>query len=78
MIVDQGGYWGPLAALLRSSWKAVSPNASHLDHLAFVSDLERLLPAIAAMPRDIGREARTASDAVERSCRDRSWTLDAW
>ena len=26
VIVDQGGYWEPLAALLRASWKAVSPN----------------------------------------------------
>jgi hypothetical protein len=30
----------------------------HLDHVAFVSDLKEILPAIAAMPRETGPEPR--------------------
>jgi hypothetical protein len=58
VIVDQGGFWGPLAALLRSIVEGGFAERSHLDHLTFVSDLKDLLPAIAAMPRDLGREKR--------------------
>jgi uncharacterized protein (TIGR00730 family) len=58
VIVDQGGFWGPLAALLRSIVEGGFAERSHLDHLAFVSDLKDLLPAIAAMPRTTGVEKR--------------------
>lgn len=51
VIVDQGGYWEPLAALLRSVVEGGFADRTHLDHVAFVSDLEDLLPTIAAMPR---------------------------
>lgn len=52
VIVDQGGYWKPLAALLRSIVERGFAEPSHLDHLAFVRDLSDILPAIAAMPRE--------------------------
>jgi len=58
VIVDQGGYWGPLAALLRSIVERGFAERSHLDHLAFVSDLKDVLPAIAAMPQPVGPEPR--------------------
>ena len=58
VIVDQGGFWGPLAALLRGVVEGGFAERRHLDHLVFVSDLKELLPAIAAMPRDVGRERR--------------------
>jgi uncharacterized protein (TIGR00730 family) len=52
VIVDQGGYWEPLAALLRGVVEGGFAERTHLDHVAFVSDLDELLPTIAAMPRD--------------------------
>ena len=58
VIVDQGGYWEPLAALLRSVVEGGFAERSHLDHLAFIRDLKDLLPAIAAMPRTVGLERR--------------------
>ena len=58
VIVDQGGYWDSLAALLRSIVEGGFAERSHLDHLAFVSDLGELLPTIAAMPQDVGLEKR--------------------
>ncbi len=58
VIVDQGGYWEPLAALLRSVVEGGFAERSHLDHLVFIRDLKELLPAIAAMPRAIGLEGR--------------------
>src|SRR5260370_28358423 len=58
VIVDQGGFWGSLAALLRGVVEGGFAERSHLDHLTFVSDLKDLLPTIAAMPRDVGREKR--------------------
>jgi uncharacterized protein (TIGR00730 family) len=54
VIVDQGGYWEPLAALLRSIVEGGFAERTHLDHLAFVGDLQEVLPAIAAMPREVG------------------------
>lgn len=54
VIVDQGGYWEPLAALLRSIVEGGFADRTHLDHLAFVGDLKEVLPAIAAMPREVG------------------------
>ena len=56
VIVDQGGYWQPLAALLRGVVEGGFADRTHLDHVAFVSDLDDLLPAIAAMPRAPGPE----------------------
>lgn len=50
VIVDQGGYWQPLAALLRSVVEGGFAERSHLDHVAFVGSLDEILPAIAAMP----------------------------
>jgi uncharacterized protein (TIGR00730 family) len=51
VIVDQGGYWQPLAALLRASVEGGFASPSHLDHVAFIEDVEQLLPTLAAMPR---------------------------
>jgi hypothetical protein len=51
MVVDQGGYWQPLAALLRSSVEGGFASPSHLDHVAFIEDIDQLLPTLAAMPR---------------------------
>ncbi len=56
VIVDQGGYWQPLAALLRGVVEGGFAERTHLDHVAFISDLEDLLPTIAAMPRALGSE----------------------
>lgn len=58
VIIDQGGYWQPLAALLRGVVEGGFAERTHLDHVAFVSDLEDVLPAIAAMPRSEGFEKR--------------------
>lgn len=58
VIVDQGGYWQPLAALLRGVVEGGFAERTHLDHLAFVSDLKDVLPAIAAMPRSAEVEKR--------------------
>ena len=51
VIVDQGGYWRPLAGLLRAVVEGGFADRSHLDHVAFVADVAEVLPAIAAMPR---------------------------
>ncbi len=56
VIIDQGGYWAPLAALLRGVVDGGFAEPSHLDHVAFVSELEDVLPAIAAMPASAGFE----------------------
>ncbi len=56
VIVDQGGYWEPLAALLRGVVEGGFAERTHLDHVAFVSDLADLLPTIAAMPQAAGPE----------------------
>ena len=58
VIVDQGGYWEPLAALLRSVVEGGFAERRHLDHVAFVRDLKELLPAIAAMPQEAAPEPR--------------------
>jgi len=58
VMVDQGGYWQPLAALLRGVVEGGFAERTHLDHVAFVSDLKDVLPAIAAMPRSAGFEKR--------------------
>ena len=58
VIIDQGGYWEPLAALLRGVVEGGFAEPSHLDHVAFVSELEDVLPAIAAMPTSAASEKR--------------------
>ena len=56
VIVDGGDYWRPLADLLRSVVEGGFADRTHLDHVAFISDLKDLLPTLAAMPRDSGVE----------------------
>ena len=68
VIVDQGGYWEPLAALLRSVVEGGFAERSHLDHVVFIRDLKDLLPAIAAMPRD-RRPRKAAGPRLTRSNR---------
>jgi uncharacterized protein (TIGR00730 family) len=58
VIIDQGGYWEPLAALLRGVVDGGFAERTHLDHVAFVSALKDVLPAIAAMPASTGFEKR--------------------
>jgi uncharacterized protein (TIGR00730 family) len=58
VIIDQGGYWQPLAALLRGVVEGGFAEQTHLDHVAFVSTLKDVLPAIAAMPSSAGFEKR--------------------
>jgi uncharacterized protein (TIGR00730 family) len=58
VIVDQNGYWESLAALLRAVVEGGFAEPAHLDHVAFVRDLGQLLPAIAAMPREVGLQKR--------------------
>ncbi len=56
VIVDQGGYWDALAALLRSVVDGGFADRAYLDHVAFVTDIADVLPAIAAMPRELAAE----------------------
>ena len=58
VIIDQGGYWQPLAALLRGVVEGGFAEPTHLDHVAFIKDLDELLPTIAAMPRSAGFQKR--------------------
>jgi uncharacterized protein (TIGR00730 family) len=51
VIVDQGGYWQPLAALLRSCVEGGFADRAHLELVAFIEDLGQLLPTLAALPR---------------------------
>jgi uncharacterized protein (TIGR00730 family) len=51
VIVDLGGYWQPLAALLRSCVDGGFAERAHLDVVAFIDTLDELLPTLAAMPR---------------------------
>ncbi len=51
VIVDTNGYWQPLSQLLHKVVEGGFAERSHLAHVAFVSDIEQVLPAIAAMPR---------------------------
>jgi uncharacterized protein (TIGR00730 family) len=51
VILDQGGYWRPLADLLRACVDGGFAAAEHLDVVAFIDDLGQLLPTLAAMPR---------------------------
>jgi len=54
VILDLDGYWQPLEILLRSVVDGGFAAPTHLDHVAFVSRLDDLLPALAAMPRATG------------------------
>ena len=56
VIVDQGGYWKPLSALLRSVVDGGFADHAYLDHVAFVTDVADVLPAIAALPREPASE----------------------
>ncbi|HTR85386.1 MAG TPA: TIGR00730 family Rossman fold protein [Reyranella sp.] len=56
VIVDQDGYWQPLATLLQAIIKGGFASPDHLDHVAFVSKLEDLLPTLAALPTGPTRE----------------------
>lgn len=58
VIIDQGGYWKPLAALLHNVVEGGFAERSHLDHVAFVNGIDEVLPAIAAMPRSAGLAKR--------------------
>jgi uncharacterized protein (TIGR00730 family) len=51
VILDLGGYWRPLADLLGTVADKGFADPTHLDHVAFVSDLKDLMPALEAMPR---------------------------
>jgi uncharacterized protein (TIGR00730 family) len=51
VIIDLGGYWQPLAALLRSCVEGGFAERAHLDVVAFIETLDQLLPTLAAMPR---------------------------
>jgi hypothetical protein len=51
VIIDKGGYWQPLAELLRSCVEGGFAAATHLDVVSVIDDLDQLLPTLAAMPR---------------------------
>jgi uncharacterized protein (TIGR00730 family) len=51
VIFDQNGYWQPLADLLQTVVEKGFADRTHLDHVAFVSELKDLMPALLAMPR---------------------------
>jgi len=51
VILDLGGYWRPLADLLRSCVEGGFADRAHLDVVAFIDNLSQLLPTLAAMPR---------------------------
>ncbi|MGE5151641.1 MAG: TIGR00730 family Rossman fold protein [Rhodospirillaceae bacterium] len=51
VILDRAGYWRPLADLLRSCVEGGFAAPAHLDHVAFIEDLDQLLPTLRAMPR---------------------------
>jgi uncharacterized protein (TIGR00730 family) len=55
-IVDLGGYWAPLRALLQGTIDGGFAAPTHLDHVVFVDRLDQLLPALAALPRATGPE----------------------
>jgi uncharacterized protein (TIGR00730 family) len=53
VIVDLGGYWQPLAALLRSCVDGGFAEPAHLDVVAFIDTLDQLVPTLAAMPKAV-------------------------
>jgi hypothetical protein len=50
-ILDIDGYWAPLADLLKGVVQGGYAAPTHLDHVVVVDSLDKLLPALAAMPR---------------------------
>ncbi len=50
VILDHGDYWQPLKALLTRVVEGGFADRRYLDHVAFVTRFEDILPAIAAMP----------------------------
>jgi len=61
VILDKGGYWQPLADLLRSCVEGGFAAPAHLDHVAFIDELDQLLPTLRAMPR-----GETAAKELDR------------
>jgi uncharacterized protein (TIGR00730 family) len=55
-ILDVDGYWEPLASLLRGVVDGGFATPGHLDHVAFVTELEDVLPTLATMPRVNGAQ----------------------
>jgi uncharacterized protein (TIGR00730 family) len=51
VIVDHANFWKPLAELLNGVVSGGFADARNLDHVAFVTRIEDVLPTIAAMPR---------------------------
>ena len=51
VIIDHGGYWKPLRDLLNRVVEGEFADRRYLDHVAFVTRVEDVLPAIEAMPR---------------------------
>jgi uncharacterized protein (TIGR00730 family) len=51
VILNLAGYWQPLADLLRAVVEGGFADRAHLDVVAFVDDLEDLLPTLARMPK---------------------------
>jgi uncharacterized protein (TIGR00730 family) len=51
VIIDHTGYWQPLADLLKSVIDGGFADRRYLDHVAFVTRVEDVLPTIEAMPR---------------------------
>jgi uncharacterized protein (TIGR00730 family) len=50
VIIDQAGYWRPLAALLKSIVDGGFADRTHLDHVIFVDSAEAVFPALASLP----------------------------
>ena len=51
VIIDQGGYWQPLEALLKGIVEGGFADPINLDHVVFVKDFKDVLPALETMPR---------------------------
>lgn len=51
VILNQRGYWNPLADLLRAVVDGGFADRAHLDVVAFVDNLEQILPTLAKMPK---------------------------
>jgi uncharacterized protein (TIGR00730 family) len=64
VIVDQGDYWQPLAALLRGVVEGGFAERTHLDHVAFVSDLKDVLQSRQCRAPSASRSGWTASDTA--------------
>jgi uncharacterized protein (TIGR00730 family) len=58
VIIDHGGYWQPLRDLLNGVVEGNFADRRYLDHVAFVTRVEDVLPAIEAMPRTLMAEKK--------------------